>query len=61
MIRRKDFILQAAAGALCVGCTTAQSRTGFASVPGDVIPLGVITYSFASMPLRPFAVAQYAK
>ena len=61
MISRKDFILQAAAGALCVGCTTAQSRTGFASVPGDVIPLGVITYSFASMPLRPFAVAQYAK
>lgn len=55
---RREFLDAglAAMGSLALG------RVGFAAeAPVDLMPLGVITYSFASMPLRPFATAEYAK
>ena len=59
-LTRREFLssgLSAAAFAsLGGGCLTAPAASA-----GDLMPLGVITYSFASMPLRPFATAEYAK
>ena len=57
---RRDF-LKAGAGASA--CLFGMPLSAFASNPAakDLMPLGVITYSFASMPLKPFAVAEYAK
>ena len=57
--RREFFEVSAGAAAWLFGRPLAAAT--FPHVPGDILPLGVITYSFASMPLKPFAVAEYAR
>lgn len=39
----------------------ALGETLFGGADGDLLPLGVITYSFASMPMTPFSTSRYAR